>query len=520
MSCIYQRNVRDPIYGFIRIDKKIKNIVDHPMVQRLRWVNQLPLEQLVYPSANHSRFEHSLGVMHLAGIAASSLVQNSQDIFQEAWSACFGDEGSVEQHKEDFVLIAQICGLLHDVGHAPFSHTFEVAFENESGGNSYNHEKFGSYIVDIILEDIDDLVDGYKKSIKAVLNKSIKDYLTWIESICRKIIDYEFDVDKGDYLLRDSYHCGVNYGLYEHQRLWSNICLTNQFEIVPNEKAALEVWRLLLARYYMFENVYEHKFRLRTDAMLGYIIREVCKASRKANNQAIWDTYKFLNSYSEISKDAVQSSFKNWNDQSFIAYLAAYNEGIVETLVGNFFKRKILVLIHSIEILILNKKKDLPELQKKLWEGLEKCSLNSAIGFYIKEIAPPPIFNEDVNDRVRVIKENHDQKGRKEDKSRIEYITEDYEQLETLAKFLHFDYGEKAEKEEIIKIEENDYLYSSKLIKSDKGITSKSFRISLYMASKSDPHEGKIIKMVNEVVDSFTKNIEKLKKLDSNSEKM
>ena len=79
-----KKRIRDPLYGFIRVDREDLRLIDHRIVQRLRWISQLPLEQLVYPSAQHSRFEHSLGTMHLAGVAAGSLLRNSMAHFQEA----------------------------------------------------------------------------------------------------------------------------------------------------------------------------------------------------------------------------------------------------------------------------------------------------------------------------------------------------------------------------------------------------------------------------------------------------
>ncbi|MDY0222707.1 MAG: HD domain-containing protein [Desulfobacterium sp.] len=119
------KRIRDPLYGFIRVDGLDLKIIDHKLVHRLRWISQLPLKQLVYPSTQHSRFEHSLGVMHLAGIAAERLIQNSQDRFDEAVDAhspslrnVFSTQAVL---RDFFVQCARWSGLLHDLGHAPFS---------------------------------------------------------------------------------------------------------------------------------------------------------------------------------------------------------------------------------------------------------------------------------------------------------------------------------------------------------------------------------------------------------------
>ena len=120
--------IRDPIYNYIELPISIKPLVDHPLVQRLRWISQLPLEQMVYPSAQHSRFEHSLGVMYLAMQAAITLLNDeiSYRILRQAKEEDSITRGiSEEEFKRTFIISAGIIGLLHDVGHGPFSHTLE-----------------------------------------------------------------------------------------------------------------------------------------------------------------------------------------------------------------------------------------------------------------------------------------------------------------------------------------------------------------------------------------------------------
>lgn len=153
------KRIRDPLYGFIQVDNDDLKLIDHKLVQRLRWVSQLPLEQLVYPSAKHSRFEHSLGVMHLAGIAAGNLVRNSKKRFKEAARAHeILREHSFKSQRDIFVRCARWAGLLHDVGHAPFSHTLEDACRFFGQADfEYDHEFYGAFLARRILEDLKDM---------------------------------------------------------------------------------------------------------------------------------------------------------------------------------------------------------------------------------------------------------------------------------------------------------------------------------------------------------------------------
>lgn len=183
------KKIRDPLYGFIRVDQQDLRLIDHKIIQRLRWVNQLPLEQLVYPSDQHSRFEHSLGVMHLAEIGAGSLIENSSARFHEA---CLNNPLFAHlQEKEQetfFIRCARWSGLLHDIGHAPFSHTFEEAckfsFRDEI---FYDHEYYGFFLVRQVFEDLKDIGEAVLATVLNVLNKKIPLKKTFSQ-FCRILI--------------------------------------------------------------------------------------------------------------------------------------------------------------------------------------------------------------------------------------------------------------------------------------------------------------------------------------------
>jgi len=285
--------IRDPIYGFIELPHSLKEVVDHILVQRLRWISQLPLEQLVYPSAQHSRFEHSLGTMYLAMQVAISLVHKSFELLKEAKDEIQELRGlSEDDFKKIFILSAGLIGLLHDVGHAPFSHTLEDAFNFYTFKKdiTFNHETLSFLISKNILFSIE-IASEIKSIVLEVLNKKKKlKILTGISKVLRSLIDGPIDVDKGDYLLRDSYHCGVIYGIYDKDRLWRHVLLSEDFTLCVSEKGALEAWSLRFARYKMFKNVYKHHVRNITDALLGDAIARCLEDEEILKDEKIKDS--------------------------------------------------------------------------------------------------------------------------------------------------------------------------------------------------------------------------------------
>ena len=209
--------IRDSVHGNLHLDEFEVRLTDTPQIQRLRRIKQLGFTYLVYPGANHSRFEHSIGTMYLA----SRLAHNLQ----------------LEEHNQCLV---RCCAILHDAGHGPFSHVSEGVLE-------FSHEELTSKLIkesqlgDILKE---------KFQLKEVM-KVIKG-----ESALGSIISGELDVDRMDYLLRDSYYTGVAYGVIDVERLIYNMKLENS--LILNRKGVQAAESMLLARYFMYPSVYQH----------------------------------------------------------------------------------------------------------------------------------------------------------------------------------------------------------------------------------------------------------------------
>ncbi|HIE34154.1 MAG TPA: HD domain-containing protein [Candidatus Altiarchaeales archaeon] len=231
------KTIRDPIHGNIRLNELELELLDTSHLQRLRHIKQNGLCYLVYPAMNSTRFEHSLGVMHLAGLLADHL-------------------GLEEKDKEK----VRIAGLMHDVGHCAFSHTSDDIL-SEIG---YTHEENSSRIV-MNTEIADILRDNGIDPME--ISEMIKG-----EGNFGKIISSEIDVDKMDYLIRDSYYAGVAYGVIDLERIVYGMKLVKKELVI--EKSSLEaVESLLISRNLMYQTVYRHHTKRIVEEMIKRALR-------------------------------------------------------------------------------------------------------------------------------------------------------------------------------------------------------------------------------------------------------
>jgi HD superfamily phosphohydrolase len=222
--------IRDPVHGYVKITEVEKELIDSPYVQRLRRIHQLAGSYLVYPGATHTRFEHVLGTMHVAGLVADSLVRGSGL-----------DPGKVQE--------IRIAALLHDVGHGPFSHMYEEVLAGKS------HEEISQRI--ILETAISDVLTKNGFSPRRVAELSVG-RLRAKTSYMNEIIAGSFSADMMDYLPRDSYFTGVEYGKVDIQRVIDSLHVTGG-HLVMDEAALYAFEALLLARYEMFKAVYFHR---------------------------------------------------------------------------------------------------------------------------------------------------------------------------------------------------------------------------------------------------------------------
>ncbi len=228
---MYSKYIRDPVFGYIGLTEVEKNIVDTFPVQRLRGIKQLSVSNIAYPGGDHSRFSHILGTMHLAGEIAESLGSR------------------VEISKEDLQLV-RLGGLLHDIGHGPFSHSYE---EILSKHRNMTHEDLGARILkeSSLADEIK--AQGFEPDEIAELDFGEPER----ERYFKQIITSQFDADKMDFLLRDSYFTGVEYGRIDVHRLIQAMDVI-EGDIAIDKKAIAALETFMIARYEMFLTVYYH----------------------------------------------------------------------------------------------------------------------------------------------------------------------------------------------------------------------------------------------------------------------
>lgn len=243
MSAGTNLSFRDPIHGFIRTDPLESALVSSRPLQRLRFVRQLGLTFLIYPGAEHSRFSHVLGTMHLAGRVYDALAGRPD-------SPLDPDPKSRDRR------LVRVAALVHDIGHAPFSHTAEDLFDQEIDHEEMTWRLLMSPELTTIFDQLGDGVDA--ESVVRILAKKGR---SAHEHLLSEVITGELDVDKMDYLLRDSLYCGVRYGTYDLERLVDTVEPLRDpsngrwhIGLVAGGVHALEA--LVMARYYMFTQVY------------------------------------------------------------------------------------------------------------------------------------------------------------------------------------------------------------------------------------------------------------------------
>ena len=274
--------IRDPIHGFIELSAWEKAIIDHPAFQRLRRIRQLGLSELIYPGTTHTRFEHSLGVMHIGTKMFHILQAKCRDFLINELN--FNTSG----FDRDKTIIRFAC-LLHDIGHSPFSHAGEDIMPTKSDGAHYTHEDYSAAIIRVILKDlieqfpdnenIEITADNIADMIEGKPSKLKRRYL-W-----HNIVSSQLDADRTDYLLRDSYYAGVSYGHFDLPRILDT--LTIAFDSEKNPVFAIEeggrhaAEALIIARYMMFWQVYFQKTRRICDYHATEAVKEMLYARYK-----------------------------------------------------------------------------------------------------------------------------------------------------------------------------------------------------------------------------------------------
>jgi hypothetical protein len=293
----------DPVYGFVSVPYEIIfDLIEHPYFQRLRNIKQLGLTHLVYPGALHTRFHHALGAMHLMSIALETLKNKGVKITEEECKA------------------VTIAILLHDIGHGPFSHALESCIVP-----SIHHEDLSILLMKRLNIEFK---GALTLAIEIFENKYDKKFL-------HQLVSGQLDMDRMDYLNRDSFYTGVSEGVIGFDRILKMICVIDD-QLVIEEKGIYSIEKFLIARRLMYWQVYYHKTVISAEQLLVKVLRRAKEISVQGKvlfaapsfsfllkNNPSADDFKgderYLDAFANIDDHDIYSAIKVWtNDEDVI----------------------------------------------------------------------------------------------------------------------------------------------------------------------------------------------------------
>ncbi|HEV7329920.1 MAG TPA: HD domain-containing protein [Flavisolibacter sp.] len=303
--------INDPVYGFITVDDPlIFEIISHPYYQRLRRIHQMAFASLVYPGAVHTRLHHSLGAYHLMGLALSELRSKGVDITREE------EQG------------AKIAILLHDIGHGPYSHALERKLIK-----GVHHEDISILILQLLNEKLEGKLQTAIDIFSDVYPKRF----------LHQLVSGQLDVDRMDYLTRDSFFTGVVEGAIGYDRILKMLTV-HEGELVVEEKAIFTVEKFLVSRRLMYWQVYLHKTVMAAEKMLVRIIEraneliasdiELPMASTNLSfflkeHKPDGNFIRHIEKFAQLDDTDVMCTIKNWCGH-FDTVISRLSKGLVE----------------------------------------------------------------------------------------------------------------------------------------------------------------------------------------------
>ncbi len=308
--------INDPIYGFINIPNDfVFDVIEHPYFQRLRRIQQLGLTHLVYPGAMHTRFHHAIGAMHLMIEAIETLRVKGHSISKEE------EQGAI------------LAILLHDIGHGPFSHTLENSIVC-----GMSHE----VLSDLFLSRLNDFFSGKLELAISIFRD------TYPVKFLHQLVSSQLDVDRLDYLKRDSYYTGVSEGVTGTERIIKMLNIA-EGNLVVEAKGIYSIEKFIVARRLMYWQVYLHKTVLAAEYLLVSILRRATLLAQKGEELfATPALKKFLNKNyginDFINDDNLLNDFSLLDDADLLASIKVWtkhNDYILSLLSQNLINRQL-----------------------------------------------------------------------------------------------------------------------------------------------------------------------------------
>lgn len=286
--------INDPVYGFISIDDPlVMEIISHPYYQRLRRIKQMALAHYVYPGAVHTRLHHSLGAYHLMCEALIELKRKNVEITKEEETG------------------AKLAILLHDIGHGPFSHALESVLVKD-----LHHEEISL----LLMKDLNEQFNGKLQTAVEIFTGS------YHKKFLHQLVSGQLDVDRMDYLSRDSFFTGVSEGVIGYDRIIKMLTVHNG-ELMVEEKAIYSIEKFLVARRLMYWQVYLHKTVLSAEMMLVKILERASELALKGESDIktegpltgfltgtfIPDSKEGLALFTDLDDNDIMFAIKKWS---------------------------------------------------------------------------------------------------------------------------------------------------------------------------------------------------------------
>jgi len=291
-----QRILNDPIYGIITMpNDKVMELIQHPYFQRLRRIRQLGMTHLVYPGANHTRFHHALGAMHLMRLAMEVLKSKGHEISAD---------------EEEAAIIAI---LLHDIGHGPFSHALE-----DSIANGIRHEELSLLMMDKLNRDFNGMLT---LAIKIFKDEYPKKFL-------HQLVSSQLDMDRLDYLSRDSFFTGVSEGVISQDRIIKMLEVHND-QLAIEAKGIYSIEKFLVARRLMYWQVYLHKTVVSAECLLINILKRARKLAMEGKDLFSTPAFKIFltNNFSKkdfLADESLLDTFAFLDDSDITASIKVW----------------------------------------------------------------------------------------------------------------------------------------------------------------------------------------------------
>lgn len=369
------RIINDPVHGFIKLPSHfVYTLIDHPYIQRLRRIKQLGMSFYVYPGATHTRFQHAIGATHLMSIALQNLILKGHKITEEEI------EGAL------------IAILLHDIGHGPFSHALENSIIEE-----LNHEFLSSLLIDKLNQEFNGKLS---LALDIFHNKYKKKFL-------HQLISSQLDMDRMDYLKRDSFYTGVAEGVIGTDRIIKMLNVKND-NLVIEEKGIYSIEKFIIARRLMYWQVYLHKTVIAAEFCLIKLLQRAKELTLNGEDLFASPPLKFFlkRNINKSINDEMISNFLLLDDDDIMVAAKSWiyhKDKILSTLAKNLINRnlpKVIIQKDKFDELEVNK------LKEKVSKAMH-ISLKDSEYLVYQDIITNYTYSDDSDTNIRILFNNN-----------------------------------------------------------------------------------------------------------------